>query len=81
MATNDSEPFDQDATVNAPSQEAPVLSAQEQTALDESEYPDLTPGQVRKLRAGKLPGEIVLHAVSLLVALIALVIAIAAFAR
>lgn len=81
MASNNQDPFDQDAGASeAPAQDA-ELSSQEQTALDESEYPELTPGQVKTLRSGKLPGELVLHATTLIISLIALVVAIAALAR
>lgn len=82
MSSSNQEPFDQDADAVAPAQPvAADLSVAEQTAKDESEYPDLTPGQVKTLRAGKLPGEMKLHAITLMLSLIALVIAIAAFAR
>lgn len=46
--------------------------------LDSEDYPELNEEQVDELRAGRLPGVIKLHTITLLTSLLALVVAIVA---
>lgn len=51
-----------------------------QTAQNRKDYPEMTDGQAKMMRAGKLPGEMKLHVVTLLCSLFALVMSAAAIA-